>query len=223
MDRKTSSRQPPDSHLQHYLEALWNAAREETIFEARDGQFFGAVLGDIQLRKAIVHFAFPGGVREGIHVGVSQAVEQDGVLIHKPVAVGMRAGVEHFADKRIGVIGRLFQQGVVGERNGFAVFYEGSGFAAFGRRDEVRGSDLIVLPPAAPVGKFGHPFFDIGFGGVVGGRVRPLAEQADGYGEKPGKSHRRYSISESGRGVERFGAARQSRSSNGAGFMRREM
>jgi len=30
MDRKTSSRQPPDSHLQHYLEALWNAAREET-------------------------------------------------------------------------------------------------------------------------------------------------------------------------------------------------
>ena len=70
----------------------------------------------------------------------------------------------------------------MGERNGDAFFNARHGLFPNGIRDEVEGSQLIVLAPAAPVGKFFHVAIDIGFGDAV---VR-LREGQRGQGKTDG-------------------------------------
>ncbi len=62
-----------------------------------------------QLGETVEHFAVPRGVRQRIHVGVSKTVEVYGVLVHKPVAVRMRAGEVHFMDERVGIVRGLLR------------------------------------------------------------------------------------------------------------------
>ena len=87
---------------------------------------------------------------------------RNAVAVHCPLADGIAAGRQHLVFKRTRVIRRDFRLGEARERDRDAFFHKLRCLFSLGGGDEVQRAELVVLAPAALVGKLFDESFDVG-------------------------------------------------------------
>jgi hypothetical protein len=91
---------------------------------------------------------------DGVEMAEGRAVvgPDEGVLIGRAA----RSRADHLALEMSTAVGLLFLENVMRQRDGDSLLDESGGLLPFGRRDEVRRPEFVVLAPAAPVRELGR-------------------------------------------------------------------
>ena len=140
----------PGRHVEEHATG-GDAAVEDRVDRAPQRALDGEALRE---RAPVVQLAVPAHVAERVHVGDPVAVVDhvEAVEHHvHPLALRRKRHVVHVHRPR---------DHVARQRDGAALLDQPLGLRLLGRRDQVHGAELVVVPPAAPVVQLLEVAFD---------------------------------------------------------------
>ena len=157
-----------------------DAACHDAFLEDGDPELRAAAVSadHVLEEEAVVQLPIVRDVAESIEVREDRPVKADFLLLDGDPALAEDVDLMR---QRIGDVDRLLHRGVVRKRDRFCRLHERQRLLALGRCDQIRGTQLIVLPPSTRVRELGHPTLELLFAGstvVHGGALSGAAPSA---------------------------------------------
>lgn len=135
------------------------AAGDDSIFEVDDTVVRGAFFRHYVLRITVIHLAVIEEVAKRVHVSMNVAVVGNKKRVAG--AADARCGRScsnsgHLANDGLRVVDGILEFRVVRHGEGYALLHQIHGLFSLLRRNEIDRAQLVVFPPAIPIGELRH-------------------------------------------------------------------